>query len=270
MNAGSQDSQTAVTTRRIRLTLAYDGTHYAGWQRQLNGLAVQEVVEDALSRLLGESIAVTGASRTDAGVHALGQTAHFDAVCRIPDHKIPLALNTLLPMDIRAVEARTVGEDFHARFHTKAKMYRYWYHNARVAPVLERGLRWHIPIPLDVELMDLEAQSMVGMHDFAAFAASGSKVKTTVRTVESVCVMRLAHDPSLIELTIRGNGFLYNMVRILAGTLADVGSGKREPGAIERAIRSGNRLELGQTAPPHGLTLMRVEYAIDEDGKADS
>jgi tRNA pseudouridine38-40 synthase len=250
--------------RRVRLTLAYDGARYVGWQRQVNGLAVQEVVEEALSRLTGERTAVTGASRTDAGVHALGQTAHFDTRSRIPDERFALALNTILPPDIRAVNARTADCDFHARFSARAKTYRYWYHRSRVAPVLERGLRWHIPLPLDVATMSREARAMVGEHDFAAFAASGSKAKSTVREVTSVEVSEAPHDPALLELTIRGGGFLYNMVRILAGTLADVGAGKRESGAIARAIQTGDRLELGQTAPPHGLTLMNVEY--DGDG----
>ncbi|MDR1599149.1 MAG: tRNA pseudouridine(38-40) synthase TruA [Oscillospiraceae bacterium] len=246
--------------RRVRLTLAYDGAGYAGWQRQVNGLAVQEVVEDALSKLTGEQVKATGASRTDAGVHALGQAAHFDTSTRVPDGKIPLALNTLLPPDIRAVTAETVDGGFHARFHAKAKVYRYMYHCARIAPALERGMRWHVPVPLDERLMRREALAMVGARDFAAFAASGSKAKTTVRTIESVSVTRGILNPELIELSIRGDGFLYNMVRILAGTLADVGSGKLEPGAVDRAVESGDRLALGQTAPPHGLTLMRVVY----------
>ncbi|GHU72062.1 tRNA pseudouridine synthase A [Clostridia bacterium] len=249
--------------RRIRLILAYDGANYAGWQRQLNGLAVQEVVENALEKLTSERITLVGASRTDAGVHSLGQAAHFDTHSRIPDEKIPLALNTLLPWDVRAMAADTVGGDFHARFMAVAKTYRYWYHNARVAPALERGMRWHIPVTLDAAQMNREAVGMVGTHDFAAFAASGSKAKTTVRTVHSVSVTRAAHDPALIELIIRGNGFLYNMVRILAGTLADAGSGRLDKGAVDRAIETGDRLALGQTAPPHGLTLMSVEYAGD-------
>lgn len=251
--------------RRVRLTLAYDGARYAGWQRQINGPTVQEAVEDALSRLTGERVGITGASRTDAGVHALGQTAHFDTASSVPDEKLPLALNTMLPPDIRAVRAQTVNADFHARFSARAKVYRYWYHCARIAPALERGLRWHVPVPLDDALMHREALTILGEHDFAAFAASGSKAKSTTRRIESVYVTRAAHDPPLIELTVMGNGFLYNMVRILAGTLADVGSGRLEPGAMDRAIRTGDRLALGQTAPPHGLALARVIYDGDNN-----
>ena len=253
-------SSPRVATRRVMMTLSYDGTGYVGWQRQLNGRSIQAALENAISNITNETITVTGASRTDAGVHAAGQTVHFDTASRIPDEKFPLAVNTKLPPAIRVLTASTALDGFHARFHAKGKQYRYCIHNSRVAPALERLYRWHVPYPLDVGAMRAEAEAMVGEHNFAAFAASGSIVKDTVRTVYSVSVDRGACDADLIEVWISGSGFLYNMVRILSGTLVDVGCGRREPGAIASALVSGDRLVLGQTAPPHGLTLMRVEY----------
>ncbi|MDR2506332.1 MAG: tRNA pseudouridine(38-40) synthase TruA [Oscillospiraceae bacterium] len=243
--------------RRVKLTLGYDGTNYAGWQRQENALAVQQVVEQSLRKLTGEAILVTGASRTDAGVHALGQVCHFDMRTNIPDAKLPLALNAKLPPDIRAYMAETVGEAFHARFDAKAKIYRYHIHQGVHAPVLERNARRHVPAPLDMERMSAEASAMVGTHDFRAFCAAGSSAKTTVRTVyECGCERDGAH----IQIRIMGDHFLYNMVRILAGTLVEVGTGKLAQGAVARALSGGNRLDLGQTAPPQGLVLEKVIY----------
>ncbi|MBQ9409833.1 MAG: tRNA pseudouridine(38-40) synthase TruA [Clostridia bacterium] len=243
--------------RRIRLILEYDGAAYAGWQRQQNALSVQQVVEEKLSRLTGETVTVTGASRTDAGVHALGQNAHFDTESRIPADKFSFALNTLLPPDIRAVSSSEVSSAFHARFSAMGKEYRYLFYAAPHASALYRNLSAHVIYPLDVPLMRAEAEAMLGRHDFAPFAASGSVVKDTVRTVDAV---RVFENPPFVELRVHGNGFLYNMVRILAGTLIAVGTHKLEGGAIARALQSGSRLDLGVTAPPQGLTLMRVDY----------
>lgn len=243
--------------RRIRLILEYDGAAYAGWQRQQNALSVQQVVEEKLSRLTGETVTVTGASRTDAGVHALGQNAHFDTESRIPADKFSFALNTLLPPDIRAVSSSEVSSAFHARFSAMGKEYRYLFYAAPHASALYRNLSAHVIYPLDVPLMRAEAETMLGRHDFAPFAASGSVVKDTVRTVDAVKVFE---NLPFVELRVHGNGFLYNMVRILAGTLIAVGTHKLEGGAIARALQSGSRLDLGVTAPPQGLTLMRVDY----------
>ena len=243
--------------RRIALTVAYDGTAYAGWQRQINATAVQQVLEEALEALTGASTAVTGASRTDAGVHALGQVAHFDTLSRIPAEKFAFALNTRLPRDIRVVESKAVAPDFHARFGASGKRYRYQIHNQPHAPALERHYRWHVPLPLDLIRMRREAQTVLGTHDFAAFAASGSCAKDTVRTVTAITI---GQEGELVTLFVEGNGFLYNMVRILAGTLTDIGCGKCAEGAIAKALANTDRLALGQTAPAHGLTLMRVWY----------
>lgn len=243
--------------RRIQLIIEYDGTGYAGWQRQENALAVQQVVEERLSKLTRERVVLHGASRTDAGVHALGQSAHFDTNSSIPAEKFSYALNTMLPPDVRIRASRQVPESFHARFSTKGKRYRYLFQVSPHAGALNRLTHAHIIYPLDAEKMAQEAQSLVGTHDFAAFAASGSVVKETVRTIYRADVTRSGEEMKLI---VEGNGFLYNMVRIIAGTLVGVGSGKLEPGAFSRAIESGNRLDLGVTAPAHGLTLMEVFY----------
>ena len=243
--------------RRIHLIVEYDGTNYAGWQRQSNAMTVQEQLERAICRLTGEQACVSGASRTDAGVHALGQSAHFDTQSRIPADKFSFALNTMLPPDIRVVRSEEVDADFHSRFSGKGKRYRYLIHAAPHAGALNRLTHAHVIYPLDVEKMRVEAKSLVGTHDFGAFAASGSVVRDTVRTIWRADV---AHNGNEIALIVEGNGFLYNMVRIIAGTLIGVGSGKLAPGAIARAIESGNRLDLGITAPAHGLTLMEVFY----------
>ena len=253
--------------RRIHLTVEYDGTNYAGWQRQANALAVQEVVEAALSRLTRERVVVHGASRTDAGVHALGQSCHFDTQSRIPADKFSYAVNALLPPDIRVRHSEEVPADFHARFSTRGKRYRYLFYDDRHAGALNRFTHAHSIYPLDERRMQAEAAALIGTHDFAAFAASGSVVKDTVRTIWRADVRRDGHDVSLI---VEGNGFLYNMVRIIAGTLRDIGSGKLAPGALRRAIETGDRLDLGVTAPAHGLTLMEVFYTLPESAKGDS
>lgn len=251
--------------RRVRLTVEYDGTNYSGWQRQENAMSVQQRLEEALSKLLQKKITVTGASRTDAGVHALGQTVHFDTDSGIPNEKFAYALNTMLPDDIRVRRSEGAANDFHARFHAHGKIYRYLIYNSHHASALGRNTHAHVMYPLDVEKMDCEAQAIVGTHDFAAFAASGSVAKDTVRTIYACRVVREGNE---VALLVHGSGFLYNMVRILAGTLIQVGCGKLEEGAIERALDGKSRLSLGVTAPPQGLTLMRVFYPDDADTAA--
>lgn len=243
--------------RRILLTVEYDGTNYAGWQRQSNGLAVQQVVEEALTQACGERIVITGASRTDAGVHALGQMCHFDTNSRIPPEKFPFVLNTMLPRDVRIQAGRAVPEGFHARFMTCGKWYTYRIVNGRHASAILRSTHVHVPVPLDAHRMDAAAQTLLGKHDFAAFQAAGGTAKTTIRTIDEVHVVR---QGDVITLTVHGDAFLYNMVRIIAGTLIEIGQGKRGDDAFTRALVSFDRLDLGVTAPPHGLELTRVEY----------
>ena len=247
--------------RRIHLIVEYDGTNYAGWQRQANAVAVQQVLEEKLEKLTGEAIVVHGASRTDAGVHALGQSVHFDTKSRIPGDKFSFALNTLLPPDIRVSASEDAPEGFHARFSTLGKRYRYLFYDAPHAGALNRNTHAHSIYPLRDALMREEAKCLIGTHDFCAFAASGSVVRDTVRTIGRADVDRDGHD---VRLIVEGSGFLYNMVRIIAGTLRDIGSGKLAPGALERAIETGDRLDLGVTAPAHGLTLMQVFYTLPE------
>ncbi|MCI5955790.1 MAG: tRNA pseudouridine(38-40) synthase TruA [Clostridiales bacterium] len=244
-------------THRVLLTISYDGTAYAGWQLQENAVAVQQRVEEALWKLTGESIRVTGASRTDAGVHAMGQRAHFDTFSRIPPEKYPFALNTCLPRDIRVLAGRAVPSDFHARFDARGKRYTYRVHNAPHASALLRDLTAHVPQALDVERMRQSLQCLLGTHDFAAFQASGGTAKTTVRTLSEIS---LAQSGCMLTLTVRGNAFLYNMVRIIAGTMLDIGMGRLDASAFQRALDTGDRLALGVTAPACGLELTQVEY----------
>lgn len=247
--------------RRVRLIVEYDGTNYAGWQRQINAMSVQQRLEEALTKLTKTPVTVTGSSRTDAGVHAMGQTVHFDTESGVPDEKFAYALNTMLPEDIRVRNSMSAEADFHARFQAKGKIYRYLIHNGPHASAMWRNFRAHVMYELDVEKMNREVQAMIGTHDFAPFAASGSIVKDTTRTIYDA---RVTRNGDQVMLLVHGNGFLYNMVRILAGTLISVGTGKLEEGAIARALTSMSRLDLGVTAPAHGLTLMRVFYAYDE------
>ena len=246
------------------MTVEYDGTNYAGWQRQANALAVQQVIEETLKKLTGEGIVIHGASRTDAGVHALGQSVHFDTESRIPGEKFSYALNALLPHDIRIRASGDAPEGFHARFSTRGKRYRYLFYDAPHAGALNRNTHAHSIYPLNDALMAREAQALIGTHDFAAFAASGSVVRDTVRTIWRADVDRDGND---VRLIVEGSGFLYNMVRIIAGTLRDIGSGKLASGALARAIETGDRLDLGVTAPAHGLTLMEVFYSIPDTCK---
>ncbi len=250
-------------TKRILLTVTYDGTAYCGWQFQENGPSIQQEMERALEKALGVFTRVTGASRTDAGVHALGQRAHFDTVSRIPPDKYPFVLNRFLPADIRVTEGRQVPPDFHARFDAVGKWYTYRIHNAPHPSAIYRNLTAHVPYPLDDRAMGACARQLLGTHDFAAFAAAGGQAKTTVRTIDRVSVAR---EGTEITLRIHGNGFLYNMVRIIAGTLIYVGQGKLPGDCVEKALQSGNRLDLGVTAPACGLELTRVEYAFEKEG----
>ena len=245
--------------RRFRLTIEYDGTAYSGWQRQINGPSVQQTLEEALARLTGETIGVVGSSRTDAGVHACGLCAHFDSATRIPPEKICFALNTMLPPDIRIRESMLAPEGFHARFSACGKVYRYTFCNARHACAIGRQYKAHAPMPMDAERMHEEAQSLCGRHDFAAFAASGSVAKSTVRTIYRARVERQGED---VVLTVLGDGFLYNMVRILAGTLCEVGAGRMQPDAIPGILASRDRSQAGPTLPAKGLFLEKVDYDL--------
>lgn len=243
--------------KRILLTVEYDGTNYAGWQRQLNGLAVQQVLEDALQKATKERIVVTGASRTDAGVHALGQAVHFDTESRIPPEKYPFVLNTMLPRDVRVHAGREVPEGFHARFMTCGKRYTYRIVNSRHASAIRRNTHVHVPLALDLAPMQEAAKQLLGTHNYAAFQAAGGTAKTTVRTITSAELIRQGDE---IILTVEGDAFLYNMVRIIAGTLIEIGLHRRTVDAFSEAYETLDRLSLGVTAPPQGLELTKVYY----------
>ena len=249
---------------RIHLILEYDGTDYSGWQRQDNAPTVQQTAEEALLRLTGEKTVLHAASRTDAGVHALGQSAHFDTESRIPPEKFSYAMNALLPPDVRVRSSRLVPGDFHAQRDALGKRYRYLFYNSPHAGAINRRTHAHIYYPMDVSRMAEAAEALRGRHDFIAFAASGFSVKTTVRTIWDARVRDLGEGE--IALTVEGDGFLYNMVRIIAGTLAAIGTGRLGEDAIARALASGDRLDLGPTAPALGLTLMKVFYEGDVKG----
>ena len=244
-------------SKRVLLTIEYDGSAYCGWQRQLNGPSVQQKVEEALFKVTGERIGIIGASRTDAGVHALGQRAHFDMESAIPADKLPFALNTKLPRDIRVTAGREVDGRFHARFDAAGKEYGYLIYNRRHPSALLRDLSAHVSVPLDVGAMERACRHLPGTHDFAAFQAAGGTAKTTIRCIDSVSVGRQGDE---IRLVIYGTAFLYNMVRIIAGTLIYVGQGRLPEDVFARAIETGDRLQLGPTAPPQGLCLNRVDY----------
>ena len=246
---------------RVLLTLSYDGTAYAGWQRQLNAMTVQQKLEEALLALTGERITVMGASRTDAGVHALGQCAHFDTRSSIPAARYPNALNTCLPPDIRVLHGQAVGEIFHARFDAKGKQYVYRIYNARQSSALLRNLTAHVPVPLVAAAMQAALPLLLGTHDFAAFQASGGTAKSTVRTLTHATLMQAGAE---LVLSVQGNAFLYNMVRTIAGTLMDIGKHKLDADCFRRALQTGDRLTLGVTAPACGLTLVRVLYTTAE------
>ena len=243
--------------KRILLTVEYDGTAYAGWQRQTNGLAVQQVLEEALASACGHPVTVTGASRTDAGVHALDQKLHFDTDCTIPPEKFPFVLNTMLPPDIRVHDGREVPPDFHARFLTSGKTYTYRIWNARHASAMRRNTHWHIPVPMEEAPVRRALETLPGEHDFAAFQAAGGTAKTTVR---NICSVGLEIRKNEWILTVSGNAFLYNMVRIIAGTAAEIGLGRLGPDTFTRAFETKDRLALGMTAPAHGLELTEVRY----------
>jgi tRNA pseudouridine38-40 synthase len=245
---------------RLRIDIEYDGTDFCGFQRQKSGISVQQALEEALFSLCGQRVTVHGAGRTDAGVHAMCMTCHFDLDTRIPPERLCYAMNFLLSKDIRVKSSRRAEEGFHARFDAKAKWYRYRIFAHPQGSALYRRTFVHVPYALEPDLMARSLEPLAGTHDFAAFAASGSKVKSTVRTLYGV---RLHKDSDRLTLDMIGDGFLYNMVRIIAGTMIDIGRGKIGCDAFAHMIETKDRLFGGQTAPAHGLTLMRVFYSED-------
>jgi tRNA pseudouridine38-40 synthase len=245
--------------RTLKLTLAYDGTNYVGWQRQANGTAIQQVVEDAFLPLVGDDCApgVAGAGRTDAGVHALGQVASVNIDVDYAPSVVQRALNIRLPPDIRVVTTEEAPLGFHARFHAQAKSYRYRLARAPVLLPFERSFVWHVPGLRDVDAMRQALAPLVGRRDFASFQSGGSATRDTVRTIER---LEIRDDGDEVTLDIDGDGFLRHMVRIIVGTLVEVGCGLRAAGTVAAIVEARDRRAAGPTAPPCGLTLMAVRY----------
>ena len=243
--------------RNIKLTIEYDGKDFNGWQKQPNKLNIQGEIERAIFSVTNETVTLNASGRTDAGVHSLGQVANFKTSSSIPIEKMAIAINSKLKKSIVIKKAEEEEEGFHARYNCKEKTYMYTINNSVNGSALNRFFEYHIPIKLDVEKMKTAAKFFEGEHDFKGFKASGTSSKSSIRKIYKAEVKQ-KDDKILIELT--GNGFLYNMVRIIAGTLVDVGLGKINPQDIPDIINSKDRNRAGKTLPAHGLCLMKVKY----------
>lgn len=243
--------------RNIKLTIEYDGKDFNGWQKQPTQLNIQGEIERAINLITGENVELIASGRTDAGVHALKQIANFKTNSNIPVEKIPIAINTKLKRSIRIVWAEEVDEQFHSRYHCKRKTYQYTINNSKNGTAIFRNYQYNFPEKLDATNMNKAIKYFVGEHDFSSFKASGTSSKSAVRTIYNGEVIR---DGDIVKIKITGNGFLYNMVRIIAGTLVEVGLNKIKPEQIKEIIKSKDRTKAGKTLPPQGLCLINVEY----------
>lgn len=243
--------------RRIKLTIAYDGTNYCGWQIQPNGITIEEVLGKTLKKLTGEEIVIIGASRTDSGVHAMGNVAVFDTETTIPPEKIAVALNQRLPEDIVITKSEEVAGDFHPRYCDCSKTYEYHIINTRIPIPTKRLTNYFVSYVLDLEKMRQAASYLIGEHDFASFCNVRTDVESTVRTITALDIISEGDE---ITIRITGNGFLYNMVRIIVGTLIRVGRGFYEPEKVKEILDAKDRKAAGVTAPAHGLMLMEINY----------
>ena len=243
--------------KKVKLVVAYDGTNYCGWQIQPNGGTIEQKLNEALTQLLGEDIKVTGASRTDAGVHSLGNVCVFETSSRMPAEKISFALNQRLPEDIVVQSSCEVDESFHPRFSKSKKTYEYRILNRKMRMPTRRLDTYFFHYELDVAAMQKAAGYLVGEHDFKSFCAANAQSETTIRTIYS-CEVSKKED--IITIRVTGNGFLYNMVRIIAGTLIKVGNGDYKPEDMKEILDACDRSKAGPTAPAHGLTMIGLEY----------
>ncbi|ADD03174.1 tRNA pseudouridine synthase A [Thermoanaerobacter italicus Ab9] len=239
------------------IVVQYDGTNYHGWQLQKNAITVQEVLQKAIKKVTGEEVNLIGASRTDTGVHALYQVANFKTNTKMPAEKLPYALNSVLPDDIVITQAKDVEDSFHARYSAKRKRYKYIILNRKFRMPTMRNYCWHISYPLNVEKMKKAATYLIGTHDFSAFKASGSSKTSTIRTVYDLIIEK---NEDFINIEIEADGFLYNMVRIIVGTLSYVGLGKIGENEVYHILASKDRTKAGITAPPQGLYLIKIIY----------
>lgn len=244
--------------RNIKLTIEYDGTNYFGWQRQAEGKTIQEEIENALQNITGENIALQGSGRTDSGVHALAQVANFKTAGNIKPKEFQMGLNSVLPQDITIMDSEETDPDFNAQFSAKSKIYTYKIYNSPHPSALLRKRVWFVPYTLNIEDMEKSAETLIGEHDFKAFAQSGVEVKTTVRTVLSATI-NIEHD-NIILFNIEATGFLKRMVRLIIGTMVQVGKGRINHLDFAEILNSGKKNKFVYAAPPQGLYLKEVKY----------
>ncbi len=243
--------------KNIKLTISYDGTNYHGWQKQNGVNTIQLAIETAIYRLTGENVDLVASGRTDTNVHAIAQVANFITNSNIFPEKFFVAINSLLSDDIRIIKSEEVDLDFNSRYSAKKKTYLYQIYNRKILDPFYRMCSWHIPYELNLSLMESSLKELEGEYDFKAFMSSNSSVKSTVRTIYSTSISK---DKDIIKIEITANGFLYNMVRIIVGTVVEIGSNKRDIACIKKAIELGERNLLGRTAKPEGLFLKEVNY----------
>ncbi len=247
--------------KNIAVKIMYDGAAYHGWQYQKNGITVQEILESVLTEITGEAVSVCGCSRTDAGVHALEYVFNFKSNTKIPLERLPYAINTHIGDNtIAASSAWEVNEDFNARFASLGKRYVYKIWNSNIENPFTSKYSWFVPYKLDIEKMQRAAKYFEGTHDFSSFMAAGGSQKTTVRAIRCCSVQKSSEWDEQIEIEVEADAFLYNMVRIIAGTLAEVGCGRIDEESIPEIIESADRRRAGMTAPPQGLFLKKVFY----------
>jgi len=246
-----------LTMRNIKLIIEYDGKDYKGWQKQPTKLNIQGEIEKAIETVTGKQTELIGSGRTDAGVNALAQVANFKTNSKIETNKIPYALNSQLKKSIRIKSAEEVDENFHSRYGCKRKTYQYVINNTEQGTAIYRNIQYHFPIYLNEDKMNEAVKYLIGQHDFKSFKASGTSNKNSVRTIYDARVWR---DGDLIKIQLTGNGFLYNMIRIISGTLVDVGIGKIQPAQVKEIMNSKDRANAGKTLPACGLCLISVEY----------
>ncbi|HPD56184.1 MAG TPA: tRNA pseudouridine(38-40) synthase TruA [Smithellaceae bacterium] len=244
--------------RNFKIVVEYDGSAYRGWQRQKNGLSIQQVLEEAIKKITGQKVSVIGSGRTDAGVHALNQVASFRCVTKLPVNSIYRGVNSVLPEDIVVKEMEEVPFEFHAQRDVKSKIYVYKICNQKLRPALGRNYSWFVRFDLDLPKMRQAAKYLLGTHDFSCFCATGTDVQDRVRTIMNIEIKKVAQGN--IEIILEAKGFLKYMVRNIIGTLVEVGRGKRLPEEMKKIIASRDRKIAGATAPAHGLFLQEVKY----------
>lgn len=243
--------------RNFKMILGYDGAAYCGWQRQLNGISIQQILEEAVAQITGEQVSIIASGRTDAGVHAIHQVASFKCRSLLPVNKIFMGINSVLPEDIVIQDLQEVPPDFNALKDAKGKVYLYRIRNQRVRPVLGRQYSWFVRFPLDLARMQEAAHHLTGEHDFSCFCATGCDIKNRIRTLNHITIHQ--GEQGLLEITVESSGFLRHMVRNIIGTLVDVGRGKLQPEDIPEIIAGGDRKKAGVAAPAHGLFLKEVK-----------